>query len=168
MRILPAMVFASVGFAVVTAGCRNKCDSWPCAAGFRPDDDTCICRPLNDAAADDGRGDASAVDSDTDDAAMLASCGPAASGCGGGSTCIDGCPASHFPDAGSVGGVCSVPGRDTCGCGAVLDTCATAGTTCLMPACCDYPGVCVTPAERAEICARPESIHFDCMARFGP
>jgi hypothetical protein len=31
-----------------------------------------------------------------------------------------------------------------------------------MPACCDYEGVCVTPAERAAVCARPEGAHFDC------
>ena len=64
----------------------------------------------------------------------------------------------------AVPGICSVPGRDTCGCGAVSDPCDTPGTVCLMPACCDYPGICVTPAERASICARPEGAHFDCSS----
>jgi hypothetical protein len=83
-------------------------------------------------------------------------------GCGAGSTCIEGCPSSAEPSVGAVGGICSVPGRDTCGCGAVADPCDTPGTVCLMPACCDYEGICVTPTERAEICSRPESTHFDC------
>jgi hypothetical protein len=36
-----------------------------------------------------------------------------------------------------------------------------------MPACCDYDGICVTPAERAAICARPEGAHFDCASDAG-
>lgn len=102
------------------------------------------------------------VDSSADAAdapiAPLASCTPTAS-CGAGSDCITGCPTS-----GPERGVCSVPGRDMCGCGAVLDPCETPGTVCLMPACCDYKGVCVTPAERADICSRPEGARFDCNA----
>jgi hypothetical protein len=33
-----------------------------------------------------------------------------------------------------------------------------------MPACCDFEGICVTPSERAAICARPEGAHFDCSS----
>jgi hypothetical protein len=36
-----------------------------------------------------------------------------------------------------------------------------------MPACCDFDGICVTPSERAAICARPEGAHFDCSSTDG-
>jgi len=36
-----------------------------------------------------------------------------------------------------------------------------------MPTCCDYQGICVTPAERADICSRPEGAHFDCSGADG-
>jgi len=115
-------------------------------------------RPADGAAGtgggDDGGNDGAA---DAPPAATLMACAPNVPPCGAGRTCILGC-ARDNPER----GVCSFPDRDSCGCGAVLDECETPGTTCLMPACCDYPGVCVTPVERAAICARPESAGFDC------
>jgi len=117
---------------------------------------------MEDAASSDAFSDQQASDTGM----ALASCTPAV-GCETGSTCIDGCPSFAKPAIGAVGGICSVPGRDTCGCGAVADPCDTPGTVCLMPACCDYSGICVTPAERAEICSRPESAHFDCSGSGG-
>ena len=125
-----------------------------------PPCDQCKCGLILDAAAVDSSADAATNDAsaaDATEAGTLASCLLGTNGCGAGSTCVQGCP-----NAGSLAGVCSVPGRDTCGCGGVLDPCDTPGTVCLMPACCDYQGICVTPAERAAICARVESGHFDC------
>jgi hypothetical protein len=158
MRVALAAVLALFSFAAAIAGCAYC--SVNCADGYEKNPGNCSCRPIRDGGADaiaasDGGSDAAS------DAALLASCLPG-SACGAGSTCIDGCPASRLPANTTAGGVCSVAGRDTCGCGGVLDPCDTPGTVCLMPACCDFQGVCVTPAERAAICARPEGVHFDC------
>jgi hypothetical protein len=154
------------------ASCKSSKCSVDCAPGYEPVPNACACRLVADAGADLNGSDASDGSSAADgsdagsDRGPLASCEPGSS-CGSGSTCIEGCPASVKSSIGSVGGICSVPGRDTCGCGAVLKTCQTAGTSCLMPACCDYDGICVTPAERAAICARPEGAHFDCTSDAG-
>jgi hypothetical protein len=152
----PLVALALLSLVAAAAGCGECIPD--CADGYAPVPDSCSCRLIHDAAAPDNSTDTS----DTTDAGAgetLASCRLGTNTCGTGSTCIQGCP-----NAGSLAGVCSVPGRDTCGCGAVLDPCDTPGTVCLMPACCDYRGICVTPAERAAICARHESGHFDCAA----
>lgn len=129
-----------------------------CVPGYEPVPNACICRPIKDA----GGSDAPSDQAETGDAAeTLASCAPGTT-CGAGSLCIEGCPSSANPSIGAVPGVCGVPGRDTCGCGVIADPCDTPGTVCLMPACCDHAGICVTPTERAAICARPEGAHFDC------
>jgi hypothetical protein len=165
--------FMAIGVALAAlagAGC-TKCNV-DCIPGYEPTSDGCSCHPVPDAGADRNRFDASDGSTSPDgsdgatDGGPLASCVPGTA-CGSGSTCIEGCPASVRPSIGAVGGICSVPGRDTCGCGVALDTCQTPGTVCLMPACCDYEGICVTPAERAAICARPEAAHFDCSADAG-
>ena len=145
---------------VLAGSCSTRKCNVDCIQGYEPIPSGCGCRPVPatgglDASVDQAEGG--------DSGSALASCEPA-TGCGAGSTCIGGCPSSAKPSIGSVPGVCSVPGRDTCGCGAVLAPCTTAGTTCLMPACCDYEGICVTPSERAAICARPEGAHFDCSS----
>ena len=163
LGILGGALFA----ALVTSACSStKC--YPdCIPGYEPVPNGCSCRPVADSGTDLVASDAADGPSSTDGAdagvggAPLASCAPG-SACGSGSTCIEGCPASAKPSVGAVGGICSVPGRDSCGCGAAIDTCTTPGTLCLMPACCDYEGICVTPIERAAICARPEAAHFDC------
>ena len=143
--------------ALLCSCSTSKC--YPdCVQGYEPIPNGCGCRPVQDAGGLDTPADQT---DGGDSGSALASCEPAA-GCGTGSTCIEGCPSSARPSIGSAPGICSVPGRDTCGCGAVLDPCTTPGTACLMPACCDYEGICVTPAERASICARPEGAHFDC------
>lgn len=137
-----------------------SCGGWDCADGYEPVPNSNHCRSILDAGSADSSADTAAdvaMPADATDAATLASCFLGTNACGTGSTCIQGCP-----NAGSLTGVCSVPGRDTCGCGGVLDPCDTPGTVCLMPACCDSLGICVTPAERAAICARVESGHFDC------
>ena len=146
---------------VAVASCSSSTCYLSCAPGYEQAPNTCSCRAIADA----GNSDLSSEQTDAtgDTGSALASCAPA-TGCGAGSTCIEGCPASAKPSIGAVPGICSGPGRDTCGCGAVLDPCDTPGTVCLMPACCDYEGICVTPAERAAICARPEGAHFDCSA----
>jgi hypothetical protein len=127
--------------------------SWVTAA---PACGQCKCLLIYDGAAPDSSTDTGDA-TDAGAGETLASCLLGTNTCGAGSACIQGCP-----NTGSLAGVCSVPGRDTCGCGAVVDLCDTPGTVCLMPACCDYQGICVTPAERAAICARVESGHFDC------
>lgn len=164
----PATLIALGALAAVLAapGCKSSKCYPDCVAGYEPVPNACTCRPVADAATDGASSDAtdeSTVLDAASDGSPLGSCVPG-SVCGPGSTCIEGCPASAKPAIGSVGGICSVPGRDTCGCGATIDTCTTPGTVCLMPACCDYEGICVTPAERAAICARPESAHFDCSS----
>jgi hypothetical protein len=78
------------------------------------------------------------------------------------SSCVQGCPFGSGPLIPNVGGVCSVAGRESCGCGLVPVPCTTPGTECLMPACCDYSGICVTPEERAAICNGPDGVRFDC------
>lgn len=86
--------------------------------------------------------------------------------CSSGSTCVEGCPSptAAGPNSGisARGGVCSVPTRESCGCGVVLQPCTTPGLTCLMPSCCDYEGLCLTPDERATICAGPDAVRFHC------
>lgn len=149
-------------------GCSMKKCNVDCALGYENVPNTCSCRRLPDAGTDRNGSDAAggSMGQDASDAAPFASCVPG-SACASGGTCIEGCPASARPSIGQVGGICSVSGRDTCGCGAALDTCQTPGMVCLMPACCDYEGICVTPTERAAICARPEGAHFDCSADAG-
>ena len=161
VRAAYVMVAGAVLAGLAGAGCKSRCQI-DCALGYEAVPDACSCRPIPDAGMDRNASDAAGgKDAATGDGGPLASCVPGGT-CGTGSTCIEGCPASARPSIGAVGGICSVPGRDTCGCGAVLDTCQTPGTVCLMPACCDYEGLCVTPTERAAICARPEAVHFDC------
>ena len=155
----PILALASLSLVAAAPACGG----WDCADGSEPVPNSNLCRSILDAGSADSSTDAaadtaSAADAgDAGDAATLASCLLGTNTCGAGSTCIQGCP-----NEGSLAGVCSVPGRDTCGCGGVLDPCDTPGTVCLMPACCDYMGICVTPAERVAICARVESGHFDC------
>jgi hypothetical protein len=150
---------AVVSLLLASSCSTSKCLP-DCIPGYEPVPNACSCRPVQDA----GIKDATAEQMETGNAEeALGSCTPDA-GCGSGSLCIGGCPSSAMPSIGAAGGICSVPGRDTCGCGAVLDPCTTPGTVCLMPACCDYEGICVTPAERAAICARPEGAHFDCFS----
>jgi len=136
--------------ALALDGC-SKC-AVDCAEGFEVVPDSCDCRPIPYSG---------------ETSTPLAPCG-ADSTCYYGLTCIEGCPASKLPSGTSAGGICSMGGRDKCGCGALADACETPGTSCLMPACCDYQGLCVTPAERATICARPEGVHFDCSKTGGP
>ena len=145
---------------LVASSCSTSMCYPNCMPGYEPIPNGCGCRVVQDAGPSDAVADQIEA---SDGGAALASCTPDA-GCGTGSMCIEGCPSSAKPSIGAVGGICSVPGRDTCGCGVALDPCTTPGTICLMPACCDYEGICVTPAERAAICARPESAHFDCSA----
>lgn len=105
-------------------------------------------------------------DARTDDrmtpAAPLTHCLPSsAAPCESGSICVEGCPSNPaLPDP---GGICSVPGRETCGCGAMPQPCTSAGLDCLMPSCCDYPGLCVTPDEKDVICGGPDALRFDCV-----
>ena len=157
----PILAFALLSLVAAAPACSACIPD--CAEGYAPVPNTCSCRLIHDAAAvpDSSTDTEGTTDSTTDAGAgeTLASCLLGTNTCGAGSACIQGCP-----NAGSLAGVCRVPGRDTCGCGAVLDPCDTPGTVCLMPACCDYQGICVTPAERAAICARVESGHFDCAA----
>ena len=61
---------------------------------------------------------------------------------------------------GQSDGVCKVPGRETCGCGAAAQACTTAGTSCLMPSCCDHQGLCVTDSERQAVCSGLMASHF--------
>ncbi len=89
-------------------------------------------------------------------------CSLAGEACPGESRCVEAC--SGVPPT-SAGGVCTVPGRDGCGCGAALDPCEDPGLRCLMPACCDAEGVCVTPAERDAICAGAAASRFDCSGQ---
>jgi len=148
------------------AGCKSNRCSVDCAAGYEQVPNTCSCHPIADAGTDRSGHDSGTSDA-MGDRGPLASC-VADSSCGAGSSCVEGCPSSAKPSIGGVGGICSVPGREMCGCGAVLQPCQTPGTACLMPACCDYEGICVNPTERAAICARPEGAHFDCTADAGP
>jgi hypothetical protein len=140
MRIIGVVLFA-----VALGGC-GKC-LVDCAVGYELVPGTCTCRPIPYSGGAAGT--------------PLGPCG-SDSTCLYGLACIEGCPASRLPYYTSVAGICSMGGRDSCGCGAVADTCSTPGTACLMPACCDYQGLCVTAEERATICARPEAVHFDC------
>jgi hypothetical protein len=46
--------------------------------------------------------------------------------------------------------------------GIIPDPCTTPGLDCLNPACGDYDGLCVTPQEKATICAGPDAFRFQC------
>jgi hypothetical protein len=129
------------------AGCSSTRCYPDCIYGYEPIPGECSCRPIPDGGGSAG--------------GPLSSCREG-SACATGSRCIVGCPYLGSFSPNPANGICSVPGRDTCGCGGVLDPCDLPGTVCLMPACCDYQGICVTPDERAAICARPEGSHFDC------
>jgi hypothetical protein len=92
----------------------------------------------------------------------LSHCTPGDSNpCSPQSTCIQGCP--NKPGlVGPPGGICSVPGRESCGCGVVDQPCTSPGFKCLYPSCCDYEGLCVTEEERAAICSGPDAPRFAC------
>jgi hypothetical protein len=89
----------------------------------------------------------------------LEPCYSADQSCPPDSYCIEAC---YYTPNGGPGGVCAVPGRDGCGCGVVFDACEDPGLQCLMPSCCDWQGVCVTPEERAKVCAGAAAPRFDC------
>lgn len=82
--------------------------------------------------------------------------------CSSGSICVEGCPYGWNSNIPSTGGVCSVPGRESCGCGAFLQPCTTVGLHCLFPSCCDFLGVCVTDAEERALCAGADAVRFRC------
>jgi hypothetical protein len=104
-------------------------------------------------------GDASSM---TGSEKPLSHCTPGDSNpCSPQSTCIQGCP--NKPGLlGPPGGICSVPGRESCGCGVVDQPCTSPGFKCLYPSCCDYEGLCVTQEERAAICAGADAPRFAC------
>jgi hypothetical protein len=97
--------------------------------------------------------------------APLGHCLPHADGaCPSGSTCVEGCPwqpnQSFIP---APGGLCTFPGREQCGMGIVPNPCTTPGLACLYAGCGDYEGICVTPTEKATICAGPDAVRFACQ-----
>ena len=157
-----AKIGVLASLALFAISCSSSKCFVDCAFGYEAAPNSCSCRLIADASVDGADRVDSAGQSDAvPDGAALASCAPGSS-CGTGSTCIAACPVPQDAAGGATGGICSVPGRDSCGCGIIADPCGSPGTLCLMPACCDYSGVCVTPTERAAICARPEGVHFDC------
>ena len=96
------------------------------------------------------------------DAGILVACsGEGDPLCGQGSSCIGGCPLK------GGGGLCSVAGRETCGCGIIDQPCTTPGLECLYPSCCDYQGLCLTPDERQTVCAGPLAAKFNCAPAVG-
>jgi hypothetical protein len=78
------------------------------------------------------------------------------------SVCVEGCPFGFQSKIPSPGGICSVPGREPCGCGAFDQPCTTPGLHCLYPSCCDFPGICVTPDEETAICKGSDAVRFAC------
>jgi hypothetical protein len=98
-----------------------------------------------------------------DAATPLAHCVPGeASSCVTGSHCVEGCPSNLLPSGVARGGICTGVGRESCGCAANPAPCTTPGLECLLPACCEAEGVCVTPEERTAICAGPDAVRFAC------
>jgi hypothetical protein len=126
--------------------------------------------PVVDASSDVGAGgyeDASSLDDHPvgeGGPAAARHCTPNQDGgdCPPESTCVEGCPFGSSATITSPGGVCSIPGRESCGCGVVAQPCTTPGLECLMPACCDYGGLCVTPEEKAAVCNGPDGVRFRC------
>lgn len=113
----------------------------------------------SDAGMNDGSRESGAVDAGT----PLAHCTPSQSDqCPSRSVCIEGCPFGFMSSIPSPGGLCSVPGREPCGCGADDQPCTTPGFLCLYPSCCDFLGVCVTPDEKTAICQGPDAVRFAC------
>ena len=99
----------------------------------------------------------------TEAGAVLGPCAPGGQdACPAGSMCVQGCPSSGAAGAKPPGGLCSAPGRESCGCGIIPSPCTTPGLDCLLPACCDNQGLCVTPQEKATICAGPDAFRFAC------
>lgn len=96
------------------------------------------------------------------DAGILLACsGQGDPLCGQASSCITGCPSK------GGGGLCSVAGREMCGCGIIDQPCTTPGLECLYPSCCDYQGLCLTPAERQAVCSGPLAAQFNCTPAVG-
>jgi hypothetical protein len=124
-----------------------------------------------DAARPDARPNAASPDAAPPDAAPdavtnskpLEHCVPGdASACGSQSHCVEGCPSSALPAGNASGGICTGAARESCGCGVNPTPCTTPGLECLLPSCCDYEGLCVTPEERAAICKGPDAVRFAC------
>jgi len=136
-------------------GCRAPCGCCSCSPGVRSGDLVCtdqLCYAPAPAPAPPAP-----------DAGILVGCsGEGDPLCGKGSSCIEGCP-----DKGG-GGLCSVVGRETCGCGAIVyQPCTTPGLQCLYPSCCDFQGLCLTPAERQAVCSGPLAAKFNCTSAVG-
>lgn len=135
-------VGGSLGSDGVHASGSSRSDSGPTEAGSR-----------------DANPEASASDGDP----PLKHCVPNQPGeCPSGSICVEGCPYGWNSNIPNSGGICSVPGRESCGCGAFLQPCTTAGLHCLFSSCCDFLGVCVTDAEEQTLCTGADSLRFRC------
>ena len=143
---------ARVGCAqppLCSEGCREPCGCCPCSPGVRSGDLICTMNGCYASAA-------------APDAGILVACsGQGDPLCGQGSSCIVGCPSK------GAGGLCSVAGRETCGCGIIDQPCTTPGLECLYPSCCDYQGLCLTPPERQAVCAGPLAAKFNCTPAVG-
>lgn len=115
---------------------------------------------LGDSASPDHRNQSGLIDVST----PLAHCRPnEGDQCPSGAACVEGCPFGLQSSIPEPGGVCSVPGREPCGCGAFDQPCTTPGLECLYPSCCDFAGICVTPEEKTAICMGPDAIRFACV-----
>ena len=130
-------------------GCPAGCFCWLCTPGERSGVLVCT-----------GRG--CYAPATASDAGILVGCsGEGDPLCGQGSSCIVGCPYQ------GNGGLCSVVGREACGCGAIDQPCTTPGLECLYPSCCDYQGLCLTPDERQAVCDGPLAEKFNCTPGMG-
>jgi hypothetical protein len=114
------------------------------------------------AAPADGGSDVSLDSGDANTGSPFGHCAPTRRDCPSGSFCVEGCPHGFGNNIPNQGGICSVPGRESCGCGAISQPCTTPGLHCLRPSCCDFPGLCVTVAEENAICAGPDAVRFAC------
>ncbi len=147
----PVVVLGALATLATVAGCGARSGLDP---GERDGGAGGIDASARDAGV--GRRDAGLRDAGGRDAiacaAPLERCGDEVPCCEAGSECVDPC---------RTGGLCSVPGRDGCGCLESLDECETPGTTCLFTPC-DAPGVCVTHEEMRAICEAGAPPCFEC------
>jgi hypothetical protein len=119
--------------------------------------------PKADAGDANQRDEADEMSLDAPPGEALGHCVPGPNECVAGAVCVQGCIPRAYPGTGKpVGGLCTFPGRERCGCGIVPAPCTTPGFDCLSPACCDFEGLCVTPEEKAVICAGPDAFRFAC------
>lgn len=77
--------------------------------------------------------------------------------------CIDPCVAACSDTGVTTAGICRDGSLGKCECGvALIDNCVKPGSSCICPTCGDGPGLCVSAAERPQLCSGSYASAFRC------